>query len=128
MTTAMRLPLIMGEWALLVYRRWTWEIAGRPQAPTEAVLSSPTRFGTPVGRAPIRLCLVRRLGQELVQILLPRDRPGVRAVPVSVLADRQQCKFAVLEARALFFCDAELGRINKIICRIDPHHRGGDNV
>ena len=61
--------------------------------------------------------------QQLSQILLPERGPGVGAMPVSLLGNRNQYKPALLYVFDFALRNAQFRWVDEIIRRIDEHHR-----
>ena len=61
--------------------------------------------------------------QQLFQVLLPYHCPGVCSMPVGLFADRNQHKFPIAQLFTQIFRNSQLRRIDKVIRRVDPHHR-----
>ena len=61
--------------------------------------------------------------QQLAEILLPEDRPGMSAVPVSLVGSRNENEPTVFNVPDFALGDAQLRRVDKVIRRIYKHDR-----
>src|SRR5271165_6153919 len=68
------------------------------------------------------LALVLTFLQQLLQITLPDDRIGVRAVPARLIGDGHQHEASVLHLFDLALRNPELRRIDKVIGEVHEHH------
>src|ERR1700681_4321603 len=68
---------------------------------------------------PMGLSVMPELLQESLQISTPHHRQGMRAVPSSLVADRDQHVFSVLDARHQLLHQPQLLRIDLLVRRVD---------
>src|SRR5262249_40311041 len=69
------------------------------------------------------LCSFR---QQLLQAVFPQHRPGVAAMAMRILAERNQGVLAVRQALRFAFGDPQLRRINEVVGGIHPGDTRGD--
>src|SRR5579864_1340950 len=101
MTTAMRLPLIMGDGVTSL----TDDSSLLLQARTCLNGSGDAMSGISV----------TGLSQKLNHVILPRDGPRVGTVAMGFFADGQKDECAVPEAFAFFFGDTQLWRVDEVV-------------
>src|SRR5262249_38467145 len=64
--------------------------------------------------------------QQVGEVLLPEDGPGMGAVAVRLFAQRDQDVLAVLQPLGFALRDAQLRRIDEVVRRIHPRHSRRD--